>query len=94
MRKDQEDHLGRVGHPTRQRDDRLEEADRARLDLVVGARHHHATPRRLVVAPLVLARRQEVAPHRREDHAGREEDERVRNREAPLACRQGGGVGR
>ena len=61
----------------RERDDRVEEAHRARIDLMVGARHHDAPAGRLVVTAVELARRQHMARDGREDHAAGQQDEGV-----------------
>ena len=74
---DEEDDLGRVGHAARERDDRVEEAHRARIDLMVGARHHDAPAGRLVVTAVERARRQHMARDGREDHAAGQQDEGV-----------------
>ena len=59
-------------------DERLEEIDGARGDLVIGAGHHHRPASRRVVPPLVLAGGQHVAQGRAEQDAGGEKRERVR----------------
>ena len=75
---DQEDDIGRVCQPLGNRDDGLEETNRGGLDLVEGARYHHAATGDGVVSPFVLTRGQHIAHRGGQEDTTREQRERMR----------------
>ena len=72
------DHRCRVDDPIGNRDDRLEGAHRMRVDAVIRAGDDHLPSRCGIVAPVELPRGEHVRERGRDDHAGDEQCQRVR----------------